>query len=522
MERKIVIRINQTHKENIPHKVTQNILSDLLGEITSKKEWYSKVFNPKIVNKWKQEYLTAHLKYENNVIPKEDEYHAKYVLELAKNASQSPIDISSLFDMVINFARATAQGCKHFEDCEWDDAYTICDKCINDIATSIKKHPEDGYGDEDIKEMRDNRKAPYDEFECEHPQCECKPPDFELYKYVEYLPGGVKIKNNIATEFNNKINEMIKDQELADKVDWHPGSNKQVRDLIHPSLYCYVKGSSVFLDENEKYCTEPEGSEESRYQWLPSEFGVSKSGKVKVNSYINNLNNPEIEKYIVLYFESFLPHLAKVMKTSGFIKKDNLNNTDLQVIVKIGSIHLNSNSPTYDGGSWHIEGMPYEHICATCIQYISSEGITNSFLEFRKPVLLDEENLDYPQSGSVFTTHHYGITPGSHHEGNMNRYLGCIKAQTGASVIFPNTIQHRVKEFKLQTGYQSAERKILAFFVIDPNHRIISTKDVEPQYDFFTREKAEYYRERLMFHRKYFYSILNEQIFEREYSLCEH
>jgi hypothetical protein len=26
------------------------------------------------------------------------------------------------------------------------------------------------------------------------------------------------------------------------KKDWHPGSNNQVLDLVHPSLYCFVKG----------------------------------------------------------------------------------------------------------------------------------------------------------------------------------------------------------------------------------------------------------------------------------------
>lgn len=28
---------------------------------------------------------------------------------------------------------------------------------------------------------------------------------------------------------------------LAEK-DWHPGSNQQVLDLVHPSLFCFVKG----------------------------------------------------------------------------------------------------------------------------------------------------------------------------------------------------------------------------------------------------------------------------------------
>jgi hypothetical protein len=36
----------------------------------------------------------------------------------------------------------------------------------------------------------------------------------------------------------------------AEDKDWHPGSNKQVLNLIHPSLYCYVKGVSKIVDTN--------------------------------------------------------------------------------------------------------------------------------------------------------------------------------------------------------------------------------------------------------------------------------
>lgn len=31
--------------------------------------------------------------------------------------------------------------------------------------------------------------------------------------------------------------------------DWHPGSGKQVLDLVHPSLYCYVQGVTKEVKE---------------------------------------------------------------------------------------------------------------------------------------------------------------------------------------------------------------------------------------------------------------------------------
>jgi len=65
-------------------------------------------------------------------------------------------------------------------------------------------------------------------------------------------------------------------------------------------------------------------------------------------------------------------------------------------------------------------------------------------------------------------------------------------------------------------------RTILAFFLIDPNHKIISTEDINPQQKLFTIEEANFYRERLMYHRKYFVDQLNKEIFTRPFSLCEH
>lgn len=77
-------------------------------------------------------------------------------------------------------------------------------------------------------------------------------------------------------------------------------------------------------------------------------------------------------------------------------------------------------------------------------------------------------------------------------------------------------------DFELADGCERGERIILAFFLVDPRHRILSTRDVPDPRAGITREQAEKNRERLMFHRKYFASKLNEEVYERPYSLCEH
>ncbi|KAK6334171.1 hypothetical protein TWF696_002672 [Orbilia brochopaga] len=84
-----------------------------------------------------------------------------------------------------------------------------------------------------------------------------------------------------------------------EEKDWHPGSNKQVLDLVHPSLWPIIYGRSLsavdrkpiqspWLKESDR-----EGFS-NRFCWLPSEFEVSADGtETKIVSYINNLSSPE-------------------------------------------------------------------------------------------------------------------------------------------------------------------------------------------------------------------------------------
>ncbi len=454
------------------------IFSNLLHEIVTKQQWYSKVFNPNIVQTWRNEWL-----------------------------EQKP-DSADLFDLVLGFAQASAQGKIQNACCPWIENECLCKECEVEYEKKIRADPAqyDLTIEEAEKLIADEYWPAELDLRCEHPRCSCVPPDYELTKYISYHPTGV-LSKNLHKTLRNEVRKMLQ----VEPINWHPGSNERVRDLVHPSLYCYVRGTSVLTDGTK---TE-EGSEETRYQWLPSEFFVSNTRKVEIQSYINNLDFNKYSNMIKLIertFKSFLKSLESVLKQS-------LRSKILQVIVKIGTINLDATKPDYPGGSWHIEGMPYEHIAATCIHYLDVEGITDSFLEFRKPVLVNKYE-NYPQNDELYTTHHFGIEENSHHEGTMNRYLGLIKCQTGASIIFPNTLQHRVCEFSL-VGV-SGVRTILALFVINPTKRIVSTLNVAPQQHIFTREEAEHHRERLMYHRKWFIDTLNKKIFERPYSLCEH
>jgi hypothetical protein len=79
--------------------------------------------------------------------------------------------------------------------------------------------------------------------------------------------------------------------------DWHPGSNNQVLDLVHPSLYPIVYNRSLFKDPQTGECETLDPPDHSGYfvsqkfQWLPSDFWVAEDGTVALASpYINNVH----------------------------------------------------------------------------------------------------------------------------------------------------------------------------------------------------------------------------------------
>ncbi|QNS02557.1 DUF4246 domain-containing protein [Streptomyces xanthii] len=191
----------------------------------------------------------------------------------------------------------------------------------------------------------------------------------------------------------------------------------------------------------------------------------------------------------------------------------------LQVIVKLATIHLTPDSPEYAGGSWHVEGMLNERIVSTGIYYWDSENITESRLGFRAAL----DDPDYEQNDDNGVRDVYGLE----NEDALSQVLGSASTPAGRCLAFPNVLQHRVDAFRLEDPSRPGYRKILAFFLVDPSETIVSTSDVPPQQPWaetstMTPAQAKEYREELMRERKFFVTEHNEQLYEREFSLCEH
>ena len=84
-------------------------------------------------------------------------------------------------------------------------------------------------------------------------------------------------------------------------------------------------------------------------------------------------------------FESYQPPV----ETQVSLQK-NFEERGLQFIVKLANIELTPDKPTFDGGSWHVEGQLNEQICATALYYYDSQNIADSYLAFRHRTDEDE------------------------------------------------------------------------------------------------------------------------------------
>ncbi|MDQ0585727.1 hypothetical protein QF030_007905 [Streptomyces rishiriensis] len=427
----------------------------------------------------------------------------------------------------------------------------------------------------------------------------------ELLHYAELRDGRTGIEVSavdgvwqsdllVDDKLRSRLREAVRVLEQVPEAekDWHPGSGGQVLDLVHPSLFCLVRGVSVAPEEAWQNPTDRYSRYEfsEKFQWLPTDVDVSDDGDVTFRSYVNNVHpeaHRELASVLPDLFACVRPLLENVLtdlrhprplrieadpfgwydsepeypekssysddgahaealraweeaqddwwenrspvvpdapaftppESPGESARVDLRGRRLQVIVKLATIHLTPDKPEYPGGSWHVEGMMNERIVSTCIYYWDSENITESRLSFR--AALDDPN--YEQNDDNGLREVYGLED----EDALNQMLGSASTPAGRCLAFPNILQHRVGSFRLTDPARPGHRKILAFFLVDPSEKIVSTSDVPPQQPWsdtstMTLEQAKEHRDQLMQERKFFVDEHNDQLYEREFSLCEH
>jgi hypothetical protein len=351
---------------------------------------------------------------------------------------------------------------------------------------------------------------------------------------------------DLVGELMSGMRRVVDDQS---KRDYHPGTRDVVLDIVHPSLFPYVRGVSKLKDgaSLQEVSAGSDGRdfwgrpyEESRFQWLPSIFSVSSDGHtVSIKSYINNLGD---QKHKGLYatleklFAAFVPHFEEVysyIKAVTFHGTDpnedimdvvrsyepdlagaSLRGRDLKVITKVVSYELREGSE-FDG-VWHVEGMSHENIVATGLYILGrDEGFEGGDLLFKRAFLDFEashifSNVPQTRHASVENWIEGGLVP-----------LGRTATPKGRLIVFPNSHVHKLsKMFRADSSTKEVvTRTIIVFWLVNPeDDDMVTTCDIGPQQTVMALDDALKYRLELMEERKRHKQDWNV----REIELCEH
>eukprot|EP01083_Nonionella_stella_P132901 404076_1 len=394
------------------------------------------------------------------------------------------------------------------------------------------------------------------------------------------VPEGIALADGLVAEpLHQKL--MLQIDALADntntEADYHPHSNGIVRDLVHPALYSYVKGVSSThnleavppatfsqsVEWNGEYSLPDDPKEgfdywgreyeaSAKYQWLPTYFDIAADGSCSIADYINNLvprgDYEPLYESLSQLFSQALPLIESVFSYGRSVRPrirfdtaeeeldfddtppsplkevyHSLRGERLQVITKIVDYELKPGQ-TYEG-VWHVEGMSHEEIVATAIYFIHrDDDIKGGDILFKRAFHMDEaqfifSNVNQSRPAPLDQMIEDGLSP-----------LGTAKTLSKRLLVFPNSHVHKVSKLE-NTNVPSVDtnetdsvqkRRIIVFFLINPEKRIVSTREVPPQQKEFggsmSREDAMEHRLKLMKERKYTKQDWNV----REIELCEH
>ncbi|KAJ7902875.1 hypothetical protein B0H14DRAFT_2667939 [Mycena olivaceomarginata] len=320
-----------------PLTVFELTMYELSWTLRSKPDWQRKAADPEILRKWRQEALEqagiAEASNESAAAPGDSVAAPKD--SATKDSATAPKDSNAASD--------DSDGASDDSDGASDDSDGASDASEEDLVVHLSEKmidyvlaELDGYA-----KIADNERGI--ERAC-----------FEAIWYSDRL---------VATDVLERLKSAAKELEDVpdEQKDWHPGSNNQVLDLVHPSLWCVVYGRThAYLPGKPRTAANflPVRAPESEYRydllsqdfsWMPSDFTIDSNGSVRlVSSYINNLH-PVLHRPLYRLIEevltAFVPLFERVLGDSNHENR-RVPFSDKQRLGRIGCI-------------WGPDGMPY-------------------------------------------------------------------------------------------------------------------------------------------------------------------
>lgn len=107
-----------------------------------------------------------------------------------------------------------------------------------------------------------------------------------------------------------------------------------------------------------------------------------------------------------------------------------------------------------------------------------SDNMEDPYMEFRNIIETGAlEEVDHEPNDFIWLRQIFGLQNG---EPAIQR-TGAIRCRVGRTVMFPSTVQQRLTRYELKDKSRAGYVRVLIFYLVDPNIRIISTANVPPQ-----------------------------------------
>lgn len=188
--------------------------------------------------------------------------------------------------------------------------------------------------------------------------------------------------------------------------------------------------------------------------------------------------------------------------------QDTFRKQGLQVIVKMDSIELTPENPTYSGTNWQLEGQLNEHIVALAVFAYDIQNITQPRIEFRQNTTLHEYFYRYAEDRFTgkranrrnLPAYRCGKTSGKEMDAlekilgfpllhlsldffgvRAFQDIGAVATPQGRLVTFPNVMEHRDESFELAEPNIPGHYRSIKLYLVDPYYRVCSTRNVPPQ-----------------------------------------
>ncbi|KAI1433153.1 hypothetical protein GGR50DRAFT_688475 [Xylaria sp. CBS 124048] len=358
----------------------------------------------------------------------------------------------------------------------------------------------------------------------------------------QWLPSNLSLQDNGSVKFTSYINNLhpIKHPEIYDAIE------KLVEKALPMWDQCLSlptgPGQRQGAGRNTSRCPLPENpSDENWENWIPPSWKHLRANFNQYESVEGAEDDDSDEERLWRDWEA-VRHPA-VPEPKLFEEVDyspprrlaqDFKKTGLQIIVKMVSLELTPEKPSYPAGSWHVEGMMNEHICATALYYLDSDNITTGELSFRMQTnqdLADEDEYAVGQEQYKWLERVHGTSLAAFTGACLQSY-GNVETRQGRFLAFPNVFQHRVSPFRLIDPTKPGYRRFIALWLVDPHIRIISTANVPPQQRHWwagsklgtstDEEEAREHRLELMNERTRLDETANEAWTSLAYNFCEH